>query len=293
MLDVPVDYFFRPVGLPLEGLQFRKRARLSAREQKRIREQACDFLERYSELEALLGVDQPGPDALPVLPAATPGEAREAAATVRGLWDMGLGPINDLFGLLEEKGLKVLEVDADAAFDGLTARGGGYALIVVNCSHDAVRRRFTAAHELGHLVLQTAFGLSERDCEKLCHAFAGAFLLPPEVVREEIGDHRQRITLDEFIALKANYGISIQAIAAQLRGLDIVSEGWYRQFNVRMNAEGWRQREPGEYVPCEQLRRFRRLVIRAVSEEIISASKAAALADLPLDAVRKELALAL
>jgi Zn-dependent peptidase ImmA (M78 family)/transcriptional regulator with XRE-family HTH domain len=288
-LGVPVDYFFRPVSLSLDGMEFRKCSRLSKTEEKRIRELACDFLERYTELEGLLGIDETSGTPRPATVVSNSMEAAAAAAALRQTWGMGLGPVNDLFGLLEEKGFKVLEVDADPAFSGLTAAGAKYALIVVNRAHDAVRKRFTAAHELGHLVLQPADGIADKDREKLCHAFAGAFLLPPEVIREEIGQHRQQIAMGELVALKANYGISIQAIAAQLRGLGIVTDGWYRQFNVTVSARGWRQAEPGAYVPHEQLRRFLRLVIRAVSEEIISASKAAGLADMTLDDLRKEL----
>jgi Zn-dependent peptidase ImmA (M78 family) len=52
--------------------------------------------------------------------------------------------------------------------------------------NDRARSRFDAAHELGHLVMHgdQIWGLPE--IEKQAHAFAAAFLMPAEDIREEL-----------------------------------------------------------------------------------------------------------
>jgi Zn-dependent peptidase ImmA (M78 family) len=57
----------------------------------------------------------------------------------------------------------------------------------------SIRKRFTIAHELAHLLLDFS------DCEththeKLCHSFAGAFLLPEKILRDEFGGERRKLT---------------------------------------------------------------------------------------------------
>lgn len=290
-LEVPVDYFFRGDDVVVGHVDFRKKSRLPKKREAQLREQARDFLERYHELEDLLGLIEP-PELPGKRPVESPQDAREVACELRRTWQMGLGPVNDLFGLLEEKGIKVLEIEADAKFDGLCASGDAFALIVVNKTFNSVRKRFTVSHEVGHLVMDVAEDTSSREQEKLCHAFAGAFLLPPEVLLDELGHHRHQFSLAELIAMKQNYGISLQAIMAMLHDLRVVSDSRYRRFNMTLNQRGWRTEEPGDYELPAHPARFRRLLDRAVAEEVISLSKAASLAGVPLGQFRREFRLA-
>jgi transcriptional regulator with XRE-family HTH domain len=55
-LDVRVDYFFRPAQVAIEGLSFRKKARLGAKEKDRITYQTLDFLQKYLEIERILNI---------------------------------------------------------------------------------------------------------------------------------------------------------------------------------------------------------------------------------------------
>ncbi len=153
-------------------------------------------------------------------------------------------------------------------------------------------KRFTVAHEVGHLVMDLPADASSREQEKLCHAFGGAFLIPPVALLEEMGDRRRHFGLAELVALKRNYGISIQAIMAMLHSLGVVSDSRYRQFNIAVNQRGWRVNEPGDYDDRGRPIRFRRLLDRAVAGEVITLSKAAALAGVPLGQFKNEFRLA-
>ena len=55
-LKLSPDYFFREVSFSLEDLSFRKLKKLPVREQEKVKAQTLDFLERYLELEDMLGI---------------------------------------------------------------------------------------------------------------------------------------------------------------------------------------------------------------------------------------------
>ena len=136
--------------------------------------------------------------------------------------------------------------------------------------------RFTLAHELGHLVLD---GLEGAKGEKLAHRFAGAFLMPAEMLWREVGKHRDALSIGEFVELKALYKVSIQAITYRLKDLQIIGEPLFKRLFHEFERRGWRKppyAEPGA-IKLERPERFTRLCYRAASEGVISESKAAEL----------------
>ena len=73
--------------------------------------------------------------------------------------------------MLEEHGIKVLEIEAPAKFDGLsTIINEKHPIIVLNKDFSSERKRFTAFHELGHIVLQFDDSIEEKEQESLCNA---------------------------------------------------------------------------------------------------------------------------
>jgi len=70
--------------------------------------------------------------------------------------------------------------------------------------------------------------------EKLCHIFAGAFLLPENVIKAELGEQRTKIALWELKKIKGIYGISIQAIMARAKNIDIISDYTYRKLCIQL-----------------------------------------------------------
>ena len=193
--------------------------------------------------------------------------------------------MSNLIELLEDHGFRIIEVESNEKFDGISAWADNIPIIAVRKQNDAVRKRFTIAHELGHVLLE--FGVSEgASSEKPCHDFAGAFLLPETVIRSELGEHRDRIALEELIKIKEIYGISIQAIMYRAKRLAIIGDRTYMRFCINVNQKGWKKNEPGSYQQREVPSRFRQLVCRAVAEEVITYSRAAELLDTSLSEVR-------
>ena len=67
----------------------------------------------------------------------------------------------------------------------------GYATVYVNREHDLRRRRYTVAHELGHLFLQSGrtaekLHLSTREEENLCDEFASHLLVNRALLEEQL-----------------------------------------------------------------------------------------------------------
>ena len=294
-LGVSVDYLTGDPEVVLEGIEFRKKKITSRREEAQVEGQVAHLLERYLTVETLLGLpsvawDRPRDAPYPIH------DVYEAEYAARGLrldWKLGIDPIPNVVELLEERGIKVLAIDL-ADIDGLTARarrGGAdvVSVIVVNRHVWGERQRFTLAHELGHMVLRAAAGV---DAEKAAHRFAGAFLMPAEVLRAEVGAHRSSIGWNELFGLKLLFGVSVQALTVRCRDLGIFGGMLYQQLFRDISRRGWRRppyEEPGA-MDVEEPRRFERLCHRAFAERAISDAKAAELLGVPVRELHRRMA---
>jgi Zn-dependent peptidase ImmA (M78 family)/transcriptional regulator with XRE-family HTH domain len=281
-LNVSEDYLLAMDELVLDGVEFRKKSMASKKEEAFVEGQAIHLLERYLTLEDVLGLasvvwDRPREAPYPVKDVA---DAENAARATRLHWALGIDPIPNLSELLEERGIKVLSVDL-TDIDGLTAKvrrksGEPIPVIVVMRNIWSERKRFTLAHELGHMLMDIRPGT---DAEKAANRFAGAFLMPAEALWREIGKQRTMISLGELLRLKELFGASFQAIVYRCRDLGIINDASYRRLFQIFNDKGWRKppyREPGAIMPsAEEPRRMERLCFRALAEGVISESKAA------------------
>lgn len=282
-LGVSEDYLLGDQQLQLEGVEFRKKAALSQREVAQIQAKVLDRVEKYLAVEELLGLslDWEKPREAPY-PVREVVDADRAAHLMRDAWGLGLDPIPKLAELLEEKGIKVLSINADK-FDGLAAHvkrddETPMPVIVIYCKDWAERKRFNFAHELGHMVMELEPGV---DSEKAAHRFASAFLMPAETLWREVGRHRKSISFGELFQLKQRFGASFQAITYRCSDLGIISRKVFKELFDQFQANGWRDapfEEPGAIQSDEEEpRRFERLCYRAVSEGAISEAKASEL----------------
>jgi Zn-dependent peptidase ImmA (M78 family) len=281
-LKVTEDYLLAADELVLDGVEFRKKEIASKREEAFVEGQTLHLLERYLAIEDALGLasvswDRPREGLYPVKEIA---DAENAARAIRTHWGLGIDPIPNLSELLEERGIKILAADL-TDIDGLTAKvrrknGEPLPVIVIKANTWSERKRFTLAHELGHLLMDVRPGV---DAEKAANRFAGAFLMPVEALWREIGQHRTMISLGELLRLKALFGASFQAIVYRCHDLGIISDARYRRLFQIFNENGWRKppfKEPGSIDPSvEQPRRMERLCFRALAERAIGESKAA------------------
>lgn len=289
VLGVPIDYFYRSSTVSLGPIDFRKQSHLKATDIDRIKAECSDFLERYLELEKLLNAETDFKN--PLSPAQrsikNAADIEAAAEAVRKAWQLGSAPVPSVIAMLEDNRIRVYETVAPDSFAGMSTWVGDIPVIVLNKSVNTQRKRFTALHELAHLILDFS-GKTEKEIENLCHAFAGAFLLPKNQFIEWFGSKRTTMSVAELTMTDEHYGISVQAIMARARHLELISESLYRDFNFWLSKSGKKKFEFGKYYVKETPQRFDRLLYTAVSEGYISMSKGAALANRLLADFREE-----
>lgn len=283
-LDVSVSYLLSPVDLVLDDVEFR-RDELAAKDHARVEAAVVDRLQRYLTIEEALAAPSSNwsrPEGAP-FPVNDLADAELAAARVRAAWQLGLDPLPNVSEFLEEKGVKVLSISLPEKVDGLCCKVSWrerqrIPVVIVN-AHPYVsgeRARFTLAHELGHLVLECSDNVN---LEKAAHRFAGAFLMPAEVLWREVGRKRTSVSIAELKALKRIFGVSIHMITMRCRELGIFSADLAADLFRQYRELGWRNPpdfEPGR-LEREDSNRFERLCYRAVAEGVISESKAAEL----------------
>ncbi len=291
-LDQDVDFFFREPALELKELQFRKASRLGVKEEESIRERAVDYFERQMEIEGLLGISSPFENPLSARKIKDREDVEEAAEILREKWRLGDDPLPNVREMLESKGIMVFEVDAPESFNGFAGWADKNPVIVLArwLERDLPRKRFTALHEAGHLLLKLAEGMADKEQESVCHRFAGAMLIPRKIFISEFGGHRQRVSMRELSNLKARYGMSIAAIMRRAADLDLITPALYKEFCIVSRKEGWHKKEPGTYAGRESSSKFEQLVLWAASQSVISESKGAALLNEPFMDFRERLA---
>lgn len=294
-LDVSPDDLLDGSPRPFEAVEFRRLSKFSPKAQSKLRGELELEFERMHQLNDCLGIKPSYEQPLKRLgEISNPEQAEEAANRLRATWDLGMDAIPSVVELLESKGIHVRIESIEKPFYGVSGRSGGIPVVVLNehpAITDCVRLRFTAAHELGHLIMPIKAGLSPREQEKLCHRFAGAFLMPAETLERELGPGKRfNLLPSELLPLKATYGISIAALYQRAAQVGLISEGQLKSWIIYSRREGFHKKEPGDYAGKEKPRLFDQHLLRALAEEYLTESKAAALASCTIPEIRRKMA---
>lgn len=277
-LGMDFDYFFRPVRVEItRPADYRKKAKLSKGEEKAINEEVKDKAERYMEIEDTLGISASFDYDLSDIKVTTFQDVKFVVSRIRQDWNLGTGPLCNIIDLLEAHGLRVIEIDAPDAFDGMCVFvGEKKPLLVLNKHYTVERKRFNCLHELGHSVMHMNETLSLKEKENLCNYFANEMLLSSDVLRQMFGGRINKVYLNEVGHLQTQFGISIDAIMHRLKDEHVLSDALYTQFWVRKNAnkklKNWAM--TSTYLGEETSYRFSRMVYRALSQNLISEEKA-------------------
>ncbi len=258
-------------SIAISNLHFRSKNEISLELKQRIASDVVFWLSHYLSLEQLLNVtcDFYNPFSLSI---ETTFEYMERYANrLREEWKLGSDAIPSVCRMLELAGVRILEMDWDDEVDGLCGWvNRTIPFMVLRKQVKVERKRFTALHELAHLLFPSINLLSFNLRERLCHRFASALLLPENVVTAYIGTRRSQLLLSELSSLRSSYGISIAATVHRLKDLDIINDEYYnRIFDERIKPnimeEGW-----GSYPFTDEAFRYQSLIQRALAENLIS-----------------------
>jgi Zn-dependent peptidase ImmA (M78 family)/DNA-binding XRE family transcriptional regulator len=295
ILQVDKKYFFITDKVELSNVEFRKTQQLSVKEQNRITASITNYLEQYFKIEQVLGIDTRNFYKLDNPIVNSNEDIEVIVSKIRTKWFLGLEAIPNVVELLEEQNFKIIEIDSNDSFDGLSAEAGEekQPIIVLNklkLNSAIDRKRFTTLHELAHLLLKLDHH-SDRQKELFCHYFAAAMLFPKDVAYKILGRHRNRIFIPELGNIKKQYGISIQAIIYRLKDLEIINQNYFKQLMFFISQKGMRTTEPPEYdyKGIEKSTRFEQLVYRALAENLIDIEKAAKMLNEDVSSLQKML----
>jgi Zn-dependent peptidase ImmA (M78 family)/DNA-binding XRE family transcriptional regulator len=291
-LDVKVEYFFRPdsVQVTLGDPAYRKRVAASSKNLRAMRAKAKDWVERYLEVESLFPDNRFPKIKLPneenrIIQGMD--DVEKLALSLRKLWSLGVDPIENLIEALEDQGVKIVILEGEKEFDGLSCWANEkIPVILVKAGLPGDRQRSNLAHELGHLIMKVSPGINE---EKAALRFSGAFLVPAEMVYQELGKQRNRIEIEELHMLKRKYGMSMQQWIYRAKDLSIISESQASALFRLFHARGWNRIEPRDQVTHEEPARFKRLLLQAVTERLVSPVRAAEILGKSFEEFRKSL----
>lgn len=250
-LQVPVDFLLRSTPLVLS----RRTSAMTedtdtevARESGRLDLALVAWLHDVQQMVEL-GVLQPGSLLTANTVVDSEAAARELALWVREQLGAGSEPINSLVELCERAGQYVLVTDVPG--EGSSVVDGNVAVAVVSLRGDPGRRRATAAHELGHLVIGDEYSsdlgvhASRAEREALLDAFAAELLLPSQALTRERGTS-ECIGRDQLIGLAARYRTSWSLAIRQATQAGVLSgqarRDWGRSSPTRsefLEAVGW------------------------------------------------------
>lgn len=285
-LGVQTDYFFKTSKVELTNVEFRKRAKLTVKEVISIKEIVRDQIERYLEVESILRIEQKFDNPLKGHILANIDDLEEYVLMLLKIWNLGYNQIPNVIEMLEERGVKVVEISAPDAFDGMAALVNDIPVVVLNKDYTAERKRFTALHELGHILLTFPEDWDNREVERCCHRFASAMLIPKPVMLTLLGKQRNGITLAELIAIKEQYGISLQAIVRRAKDLGIINEYSYKNFFIWI-SKNRREEGLGNFKGVEKSYRVNQLLYRLIAENLITFNKAASLSNMSTEELKR------
>ena len=292
-LNVRPDYLLRPFTVSLDKIEFRKKSKMSVKEEKAIKEKIRDKIERYIEVEEILGISSDFINPILQNAVIAPSDVCRIAEQLKAAWQLGQDGIPYIIEMLEDHCVKVIEMDAPDTFDGLSGIIGEHKpIIVLNKNFPVERKRFTAMHELGHLLLDFDDALPQKDVERFCNLFANEMLISQDVFKKLLGVSRHDISLNELRAIQSNYGISVEAQMFKAKQLGIISESRYKYFCITKNQnQAFRELVEKSTFHEEKSNRFSSLVYRALASELISFSKASELLNESIYIVRERLEL--
>jgi Zn-dependent peptidase ImmA (M78 family)/transcriptional regulator with XRE-family HTH domain len=163
----------------------------------------------------------------------------QGADLFRKRYGLAASPIADITVLADEVGVLVarLPLGNHHAPDGCSAVDplDGTAYVVINSDKPRVRRRFTIAHELGHLTLGhlhegemalDAMAYAAQPHEIEANAFAAGLLMPEQGVKASLERFRARLgpkaqPLEWAVWLSTSFGVSEEAAAYRVINLGL------------------------------------------------------------------------
>ncbi|BBZ67295.1 DNA-binding protein [Mycolicibacterium insubricum] len=243
-LDVPREFF--AAGRPLARLEaadafFRSLRATTAKQRAKAisyTEQLWELMHAVEKHVRLPPVNLPGFGGGEIEPGAFPSDPVAAARALRKAWRLGTEPIAHLVRTIENQGIVTVLVpfaeNEVARIDAFSTLSLSRPIIVLSPdrANDIYRHRFTAAHELGHLVLHGELAGGDPALEREADRFAAEFLTPSLVIHDLLP---RRIDFRKLNRLSEQWGVSIKSLIYRCREVGLLSDATARRAYIRLN----------------------------------------------------------
>lgn len=165
-----------------------------------------------------------------------------AARLMRAHWNLGTEPIQHLVYELEQHGILTVlfsiedpALDATGKIDAFSTSALPRPILVLtpDRADDVMRHRFTAAHEVGHLVLHHGRQGTDTQMERQADSFAAEFLTPRDVLQQELP---RRLNFNRLEELSMRWGVSVHSLVYRSKELEIISESTARRAWMTLNS---------------------------------------------------------
>lgn len=182
-------------------------------------------------------------------------DMEDLAICVRHYWGLSETHTINIIDVMERNGIivnsfftKSVNIDAYSQVEHLPEKD--IAIVILgNDKENAFRRNFSAAHELGHILLDDFFSVEDmskleyREMENIMNRFAGALLVPAEKFRSDLCT-LSKTDLNSYITLKKRYFVSAAALIVRARHLDEITDNQYQYLMKQLSQRGYRTCEP-------------------------------------------------
>ena len=210
---------------------------------------------------------------------------RSVAERIRQKFKFEGFPIPSMVRLLEEFGIRIIQLATPARIDGLAGYMRDKPIVVVNSELSNDRTRMNAAHELSHHLfedhVEKGATLSDAQIEKRAFECASHLLIPEDMLKLAFGLK----SMVRLVQYKERFGISLAAMIYRAHQSKLVRKQTYERLWREFGRLGWRQDEPG-YVPPDRPVRMEAMFDAATANGKLTYRELAQLAGVPEATVR-------
>lgn len=288
VLNYPASFFEKDICIVGEtSLFYRKRASMTVKDLSILESKISILSKGIDELMESINIPELR---IPSVEPSVDNSPQEIAYKVRNFLGVPAGPIDKIVSLLEKNGVIVMFLDVDdmEKFDGLTMFTMNQAPVIwINRNIPNDRKRFSLAHELGHLVMHLRsdnLEKSEEQKELEANEFAGEFLMPKSQCKVDLF----KLKYKDLGLKKYYWKVSKAAIIYRAKELKCISEETARYLYVTLGRYGERKNESVQ-VPIDEPQIVKKMYSLHVSELKYSAEEMMDITGLMTDDIKADL----
>lgn len=263
-LDYPISFFYKDYQISNNStLFYRKRASMKVGELSILEGRIIILSKAIDVLLESINIPE---FSFPHIEPSSNNHPSDIAFRVRNYYSLPPGPVENLVSFLEKNGVIVvfLHLGFDK-FDGLTRfTSSNRPIIWINANMSNDRKRFTLAHELGHLIMHLRsedLEKSEEDKELEANDFASEFMLPRIECIKEFSNLRFR----DLPSLKYYWKMSKTSIIRRAEKIGCISKKTSQYYYMNIGRDGERKHEV-EFISIDPPVLLTKMIVAHLSE---------------------------